>query len=195
MRGPGSSSSKRIIAIELTRKIGQSARVPSLDDVNRWDHDTFTRVLGGVFESSPWVAERAWLARPFGTVTALHAAMCDVVRRAPAAERVELLRAHPDLAGKAARAGEMSAASASEQAAAGLDRLSEAEFARFERLNVAYRERFGFPFIIAVRRHDATAILDAFERRLSHTQDEEIDAALAQVFDITGMRLHALVTA
>lgn len=167
----------------------------SLDDVNRWDRDTFTRVLGGVFESSPWVAERAWPARPFATVAALHAAMCDVVSRAPAAERVELLRAHPDLAGKAARAGAMSAASVSEQAGAGLDRLSEAEFARFERLNAAYRSRFGFPFVIAVRRHDKAAILAAFERRLSHSDEEEIDAALAQVFEIAGLRLHALVTA
>src|SRR2546427_8315884 len=95
------------------------------------------------------------------------------------------LGAHPDLAGRAARAGAMSAASVAEQATAGLDRLTDDEFARFERLNAAYRERFGFPFIIAVRRHDTLAILAAYERRLQNTREGEIDAALEQVFEIT----------
>ena len=116
-----------------------------------------------------------------------------VVTRASDGERLALLRAHPDLAGKAARAGAMSAASVSEQATAGLDRLTDDEFARFERLNAAYRERFGFPFIIAVRRHDKLAILAAYERRLQNTREAEIDAALEQVFEITGMRLAAQV--
>ena len=165
----------------------------TIEALNRTDREEFRATLGGIFEDSPWVAERAWAARPFRTVEELHAAMRAVVTRASRDERLALLRAHPDLAGKAARAGAMTAASVAEQATAGLDRLTDDEFARFERLNCAYRERFGFPFIIAVRRHDKTAILAAYERRLRNTAEEEIDAALEQVFEITWMRLAARV--
>lgn len=166
----------------------------TLEAVNRMDGEAFTRMLGGVFERSPWVAGRAWAARPFASVEALHAAMREVVRRAPRDEQIALLRAHPDLAGKAARAGTMTASSVSEQVSAGLDRLTDEEYERFERVNGAYRARFGIPFIIAVRRHDKAGILAAFERRLANTLDEEVDAALGQVFDITRMRLDGLVT-
>ena len=157
------------------------------------DCEAFHARLGDVFEDSPWVADRAWEARPFPTVESLHAAMRTVVTRASDGERLALLRAHPDLAGKAARVGAMSAASVSEQATAGLDRLTDEEFARFERLNAAYRERFGFPFIVAVRRHDKASILAAFETRLGHSREQEIDAALVQVFDIARMRLDGLL--
>ena len=167
--------------------------VLTLEALNRADRETFRVWLGDVFEASPWVAERAWEARPFRTVEALHAAMRAVVTRASDGERLALLRAHPDLAGKAARAGAMSAASVAEQATAGLDRLTDDEFARFERLNGTYRERFGFPFIVAVRRHDKLAILAAYERRLQNTREGEIEAALEQVFEITGLRLAARV--
>ena len=170
-----------------------TAAVLTIEALNRTDRETFRATLDGIFEDSPWVAERAWAARPFRTVEELHAAMRAVVSRASHGERLALLRAHPDLAGKAARGGAMSAASVAEQATAGLDRLTDDEFARFERLNGAYRERFGFPFIIAVRRHDKTAILAAYERRLWNTPEEEIDAALEQVFEITWMRLAARV--
>ena len=174
-------------------EIVHSAAVFTLDALNRMDREAFRAWLGDVFEDSPWVAERAWEARPFRNIEELHAAMRAVVTRASGAERLALLRAHPDLAGKAARAGAMSASSVAEQATAGLDRLSDEEFARFERLNAAYRERFGFPFIIAVRRHDKLAILAAYERRLGHTREGEIEAALEQVFEITAIRLAARV--
>jgi 2-oxo-4-hydroxy-4-carboxy-5-ureidoimidazoline decarboxylase len=167
----------------------------SVADVNRMSAGDFRRALGGVFEHSPWIAERAWLARPFASVDALHAAMTRVVREASREERLALLRAHPDLAGRAARAGELTAASRAEQASAGLDRLSETEYERFGRLNAAYRDKFGFPFVVAVRTHDKTAILAAFERRLTNTLDQELEAALAQVATITRLRLDALVTA
>jgi 2-oxo-4-hydroxy-4-carboxy-5-ureidoimidazoline decarboxylase len=167
----------------------------SLADVNRMSAEDFRRALGGVFEHSPWIAERAWRLRPFASVDALHAAMTRVVHEASREERLALLRAHPDLAGRAARAGDLTAASRAEQASAGLDRLTDAEYERFGRLNAAYRDAFGFPFIIAVRRHDKTAILAAFERRLGHTRDAEIDTALAEVADITRLRLEALVSA
>jgi 2-oxo-4-hydroxy-4-carboxy-5-ureidoimidazoline decarboxylase len=165
----------------------------SLDAVSRMSRRDFVAALGSVFEASPWVAEHTWEARPFAAVSALHDAMAAAVRAAPPAERVALLRAHPDLAGKAARAGAMTADSVGEQATAGLDRLSDEEYERFDRLNRAYRERFGFPFIIAVRRHDKASILAAFERRLTNGPDEEVETALAQVLDITRMRLDRLV--
>jgi OHCU decarboxylase len=182
-------------------RAGKSAKVRAamatgrltLEALNRMDRAEFEAALGAVFERSPWVAARAWAARPFASLEALHAAMREAVAGAPRAEQLALLRAHPDLAGKAARAGAMSAASVAEQASAGLDRLGDEEYARFHRLNAAYRERFGFPFIIAVRRHDKAGILAAFERRLAHTADEEVAAALGEVFDITRLRLEALL--
>ena len=173
--------------------MASAATVLTLETLNVMNREAFRAALGAVFESSPWVAERAWDARPFRTLDELHAAMRAVVTRAPHAERLALLRAHPDLAGKAARAGAMSASSVAEQATAGLERLTDDELARFERLNAAYRERFGFPFIIAVRRHDTASILAAYETRVKNTAEQEMATALAQVFDITRMRLEAQV--
>jgi 2-oxo-4-hydroxy-4-carboxy-5-ureidoimidazoline decarboxylase len=118
--------------------------------------------------------------------------MVDAVRHASREEQLALIRAHPDLAGKAARAGAMTASSVAEQSSAGLDRLTGEEYARFERLNAAYREKFGFPFIIAVRRHDKHGILRAFETRLRHGVDDEIQEALSQIADIARLRLEAL---
>jgi 2-oxo-4-hydroxy-4-carboxy-5-ureidoimidazoline decarboxylase len=161
--------------------------------LNAMDRPAFREALARIFEDSPWVADRAWEARPFANVVDLHAAMCAAVRRAPEAERLALLRAHPDLAGRPARARAISAASVTEQASAGLDQLTHDEYARFERLNAAYRERFGFPFIIAVRGRDKTAILAAWERRLGNTRESEIATALDEVFAITRMRLEDAV--
>lgn len=160
-----------------------------LEQLNRMNGPDFAATLGGIFERSPWVAERAFASRPFASVEALHDAMTRVVRRASREAQLGLLRAHPDLAGRLARAGAMSDQSVAEQASAGLDRLTAVEGERFDRLNAAYRERFGFPFIIAVRRHTRAGILDAFERRLAHTVDQEVDAALAEVFEIARLRL------
>jgi len=171
------------------------AAVLTVPDVNRMSAPQFRGTLGGVFEHSPWIAERARAARPFASLEALHAAMVRVVRGASRQEQLALLRAHPDLAGRAARAGTLSAASLAEQSSAGLDRLTDEEHERFGRLNAGYREKFGFPFIIAARRQDKAAILAAFERRLGNTVEEEIEAALAQVFDIARLRLDALVKA
>jgi len=167
----------------------------SLHALNAADRAAFTRSLGAIFEQSPWVAERAWARRPYATVRDLHASMVAAVGEAPVKDRVTLLRAHPDLAGKAALAGAMSEHSVAEQAAAGLDRLTAEEYERFHRLNTAYREQFGFPFIIAVRHHDKAGILAAFERRLGHSREQEIEAALAQVAEIAWLRLQALVSA
>ncbi len=170
------------------------AGVVTLEALNRASRDELEQVLAGVFEHSPWIAARAAEARPFASLEAVHAAMVAVVRRALPEEQLALLRAHPDLAGRAARAGALTSASAAEQSSAGLDRLDGDEYERFGRLNTAYREKFGFPFIIAVRRHDKKQILAAFEARLGNTQAREVETALAQVFEIARLRLAGLIT-
>ena len=161
--------------------------------INGLSQAEFVETLGGVFEHSPWVAAGAWAARPFATADNLHEAMMSAVRGASAEERLRLLRAHPDLAGKAARAGTMTADSISEQSRVGLDRLSDEEYERFNRLNSAYRDKFEFPFIIAVKNHTLESILAAFEERLSRTFEEESEAALAEIGDISRLRLNAVI--
>ena len=168
--------------------------VLSLAEINRMSPRDFRRALGEVFEGSPWIAERALAARPFASREALHEAMERVMRDASREEQLALLRAHPDLATRTGRASALSAASRGEQAGAGLDRLSERDYERFGQLNARYRERFGFPFIIAVRKHDTASILAAFERRLHNSVDAEMDAALSEIADITRLRLATLVT-
>ena len=165
------------------------------DRLNALDHAAFLALVGPVFEHSPWIAERAWVARPFDGVDGLHRAMMQVVADAPPDEQLALLRAHPDLAGKAARAGTMTTDSTREQAGAGLDRMSDAEYARFDRLNGAYRDKFGFPFIVAVRRHTRETILAAYEARLKNDRDTEMKTALQEVGIITRLRLDALLAA
>jgi 2-oxo-4-hydroxy-4-carboxy-5-ureidoimidazoline decarboxylase len=156
---------------------------------------TFVATLGGIFEHSAWVAEAVAGARPFGTLDRLHAAMVAAVMAAPAERKLALLQAHPELAGTLARAGGLAAASAGEQASLGLDRLDEAEIARFDQANARYRARFGFPFIVAVKaQRDRRAILDALETRAGHDRATEIETALAEVAKIARFRLEALVT-
>ncbi|AQS61072.1 Uric acid degradation bifunctional protein [Rhizobium rhizogenes] len=156
----------------------------------------FVARFGGVFEHSPFIAERAYDAGAVdGDLTAkvVHAALTAQFRAASEAERLGVLRAHPDLAGKLAIAGELTADSRNEQAGAGLDRLSPAEHARFTALNSAYTQKFGFPFIIAVKglnRHD---ILSAFETRIGNDAAEEFSTATAQVEKIAWLRLSAML--
>lgn len=157
--------------------------------LNAADRDAFVAVLGQIFEDAPWVAERASSARPFATVADLHQAMTGAVAAASEADQLAFIRGHPELAGKVARAGQMAEASRHEQGTLGLDRLSDAEFDRFERLNTAYRVRFGIPFIICVRRHTRDSILREFERRLLNTPQEERAAALREIGHITRLRL------
>jgi 2-oxo-4-hydroxy-4-carboxy-5-ureidoimidazoline decarboxylase len=166
----------------------------TLDQVNAMRPAAFVAALGGVFERSPWIAERAFAARPFASVAAVHEAMAAVVRRASRAEHVALLRTHPELAGREAQAGTMTSDSTSEQAAAGLNALTRDELQRIADLNRRYREQFGFPFLIAVRRHTKDGILREFERRLGNDADAELANGLEQVFLITRMRLDGLVS-
>lgn len=152
----------------------------------------FVTTLGDIFENSPWVADGAFAARPFASLGELHRAMCSVVAAADSETQLALIRAHPDLAGKAALAGELTAASRGEQAGAGLDRLTEDEYRYLHALNDAYRTRFGFPFIVAVKGHTKTSILDAFEARLPNEPDRERERALAEIYEIARFRLEAL---
>ena len=150
--------------------------------------------FGGVFEESPWIAREAWEARPFGERR--RAARGDGLgRRALAARsaRLELIRAHPDLAGKAAIAGELTPESTREQAAAGLDRLTPAQYERITGLTAAYRERFGFPFVVCAREHTPDSIIAAAARRLEADPDEEEQTALNEIAKIARLRLADLV--
>jgi 2-oxo-4-hydroxy-4-carboxy-5-ureidoimidazoline decarboxylase len=165
----------------------------SLAELNALDRTHFVRVVGPVFEGSPWIAAQAWRERPFRSRRALLRALRGVVLAADKGEKMALIRAHPDLAGRAARAGTLSAASGHEQANGGLDRLSAEEVALFAKHNRAYGRKFGFPFVICVRRNKKAAILASFERRLRHSREEEIEAALAEIFKIATLRLNDLV--
>jgi len=165
----------------------------SLAELNAATREAFVGHLGGVFEHSPWVAERAYDRRPFATREALHAAMVAAVEEAGPERQLALLRAHPELAGRAAVRGEMTAFSTREQGGSGLLDCSPEELARLQELNRAYAEKFGFPFIIAVRGLDRRAIIENFERRLGNSREAEIAEALRQVARITGLRLAGLV--
>ena len=171
-----------------------SAPPLTLSDLNRMNRTGFATTLGFAFELSPWVVKRAYDAAPFDSVEALHAATMAVLEAAPEDERLALIRAHPELASKAAIAKTLTAESNAEQASAGLDRLTPEEFERFHALNAAYRERFGFPFIIAVRLNDKTAILAAMRARLDNDKAAEVAEAIAQIGLISKLRLQDAVT-
>ena len=173
----------------------RSARVamPNLDELNACPRAAFGDAVGDVFEHATWVAETAFAARPFVTVAALHEAMMRAVREAPKERQLGFIRGHPELGSKVARAGNLTDASKAEQGSLGLDRLSDEELARFERLNKAYRDKFAFPFIVCVRRHTRDSILAQFERRLAHDADAERARALDEIGLITRLRLVAKV--
>ena len=165
----------------------------TLDQLNAMPRDDFVAALGSIFEHAPWVAESAASRRPFTTVADLHRAMLDVVEAASAQTQTQFLRGHPDLAGKAAREGALTADSTAEQSGVGLDRLSEAQYARFNQLNTAYTQRFGIPFIVCVRRHTRSSILRQFERRLRNDAAAERATALREIGLITRLRLDGAV--
>ncbi|WP_305822434.1 allantoate amidohydrolase [Massilia brevitalea] len=170
----------------------------TLSRLNTLDAADFVAALNGIYEHSPWIAEQAASRRPFASLAALKLTLQDVVDHAREDERLALLRAHPELAGKAAIAGELTAESTGEQAASGLNLCSADEYATLQRLNAAYNEKFGFPFILAVRGPTGrgltrTAIIDTFARRLKHARLDEMAEALRQVHRIAEIRLNALL--
>lgn len=173
-----------------------STSTHSLADVNAMDAERFSAVFGKVYEHSPWIAQRAFSARPaggFASRGALHAALVATVHAATEDEQVALLRAHPELAGKDATAGTMTAESVSEQAVAGLTALSRAEVESLRALNGQYQAKFGFPFIIVARNNTKAAILGTLAARLHNTREMELRNALAQVGEIARLRLADLI--
>lgn len=162
-------------------------------ELGEMDRESFVAALGEVFENSAWIPEAAWEAGPFAGPEALHGEMVRVVAEAGRARQLELVRAHPDLAGKAALAGALGADSRREQAGAGLDECSPEELARFHRLNDAYLARFGFPFVMAIKGKEKAAILEAFAARLANDAEAELAQALAEIARIAAFRLADLV--
>ena len=155
--------------------------------LNQMTQDKFVAALGAIFEHTPAIAAQAWENRPFTDAADLHQRMVTVVRGMNRAQQIALIRAHPDLGSKA----KMAIASVQEQSGVGLDRLSPAEYDRFQSLNQRYKQQFEFPFIIAVKNHTKTSILEAFDRRLLNTPEQELEQALAEIFQIAQFRLAA----
>jgi len=166
----------------------------TVTEINSLARDEFVRVLGPVFERSPWIAEVTWSKRPFASLEALHAALCETVTGAGMEQQLELIRSHPDLAGKLAPNGALTAASAREQADAGLNGLTPEEAELFRQNNTAYRAKFGFPFVICARLNRKEAILNGFRARLPNSRQQEIQTALQEIFKIAGLRLNDLIS-
>jgi chitin deacetylase len=157
------------------------------------DKQAFVARFGGVFERSPWVAERAWEGRPFASSSALHDEMTRVVSKASAAERLALIRAHPELAGREAKEGSLTVESSGEQGRLGFTSLSREEFVKVAEINQRYREKFGFPCIVALRLHANRAdVIAEMERRLGNNAETELANALEQIGHITRGRLAKL---
>ncbi len=165
----------------------------TLTELNICSKSDFVAALANVFEHSPWIAEEAAAARPFAGVNALFAAMKTAVEHAPAELRLALIKAHPDLANKTQRAVGLTAESNAEQNSVGLDRLSDAEYDAFARVNNAYRSKFGFPYIVCVRRQTRDSILRDFERRLPNDAAAEIRTSIEEICRIAALRLDQLV--
>ena len=161
----------------------------SISELNQMNQATFVTVLGAVFEETPTIAQQAWRDRPFTDISDLHQKMVAVVRKMALAEQLALIQAHPDLGSRV----KMAANSVQEQAGAGLSQLPPEEYARFQALNTAYREKFGFPFVMAVKGQSKASILAAFETRLEHHKDQEISQALSEITQIARFRLDDLI--
>lgn len=163
----------------------------TIQGINGLARDEFVRIVGPVFEHSPWIAERTH--GPFADVNDLHAKLIATTNAATDDEKLSLIRAHPDLVGRLAQEGKLTRESTGEQAAAGLTRLSTDEVAAFEHYNRAYREKFGFPFVICARENKKDAILGAFPVRLNNDASQEMSTALAEIYKIARLRLLDLI--
>jgi 2-oxo-4-hydroxy-4-carboxy-5-ureidoimidazoline decarboxylase len=166
----------------------------SLPDLNACSRGDFVAALANIFEYSPWIVEQGASRRPFTGVKQLFEAMKGALDRAPSELRLALIKAHPDLANKTQRAAGLTAESTAEQDSVGLDRLSDAEYQAFERVNNAYRAKFGFPYIVCVRRHTRDSILRDFERRLPNDANSEMAKSIEEICRIAALRIDQLVT-
>ncbi|MDQ0142406.1 2-oxo-4-hydroxy-4-carboxy-5-ureidoimidazoline decarboxylase [Cupriavidus necator] len=167
----------------------------TLAQLNTMPVAEFVQVLGGIYEHSPWFAETAATQRPFADAAALAQALRQAVDEAGEAAQLKLVRAHPELAGKAAVRGELTAESTREQSGAGLDLCTPEEFDRLQSLNAAYNQKFGFPFILAVRGYDRHGIIAEFARRIENTPQQELQTCISQIHRIAQFRLDDLVSA
>ena len=168
--------------------------IRSLSALNAMPRQEFTHSIGTVFEHSPWIADSTWSKRPFANLEELHRALCHTVNTASHEQQLALLRAHPDLVGKLAQAGQLTHESTTEQASAGLTTLTPHEIAAFHTNNAAYKDKFGFPFIICARLNKKTAILKGFQVRLQNSREHELKTALEEIFKIAELRLRDLIT-
>ena len=164
-------------------------------DLNAMDRATFAARLGAIYEHSPWVADEVWPQRPFASLAELHSAMQQAVLRAEPGKQLQLVRAHPQLLGRLARQEHLTAASRHEQAASGLDRCAADELDSLRRLNGAYQDKFGFPFVIAVRGLDTAQIIARMTARLSNGAEQELKTCLHEIGRIARFRLEDLVAA
>ncbi len=162
--------------------------------LNEMDAQFAVDRFGGVFENSPWIVAEALQSRPFASAREFHEACMSVVNAAGVEKQVELIRAHPDLVGRLAREGRLSADSTAEQRAAGLENLTTTEIAAFERYNAAYREKFAFPFVICARRNRKETILSAFPERLTNERGKEIETAIQEIGEIAWLRIADLIS-
>jgi OHCU decarboxylase len=165
----------------------------TLAQLHSLPREEFVRIVGPVFEHSPWIAEAAWVKRPFDSADQLRAVLRQTVLDASGSQKLALIRAHPDLVGRAALAGTLTRESTGEQASAGLNKLTAEEIAAFQKFNAAYREKFGFPFVICARLNKKEAILAGFAARLHNSPEQEVAAALGEIFKIAELRLHDLI--
>lgn len=165
----------------------------TLETLNAASDEDFLRELGGIYEHSEWVASKVMGQRPFRDLSSLASAMRQTVDRSDLSDQLKLIRNHPDLAGKLARAGDLTAASTREQSELGLDRLEEDEFVQFSKLNADYHLKFGFPFVICARLTTRQGMLDAFDRRLKGNGDSEVKTAIHEIHEIARLRLKDLV--
>lgn len=172
---------------------GITSRKCSLAELNAWSAEEFVARFGGIFEHTPWVAEMAAKLRPFANLDALHEAMVTLVAQSAPEAQLALIQAHPDLAGRLAKLGQLTAESTKEQAAAGLNQADEQTLARINELNTAYRARFDFPFIICARLNKVDAIVEAMAARLHHDRATEIHTALTEIGKIARLRLEDAV--
>jgi OHCU decarboxylase len=161
--------------------------------INQMDRGEFVRVIGPVFEHSPWIAEAAWTKKPFADVNGLRQELCKIVKNSGEEKQLALICAHPDLVGKLALAGHLTHESTNEQASAGLNRLLPAEVDLFQKQNATYKNKFGFPFVICARLNKKAAILAGFETRLKNSREQEIKTALEEIFKIAELRLRDLM--
>ncbi|HXE43396.1 MAG TPA: 2-oxo-4-hydroxy-4-carboxy-5-ureidoimidazoline decarboxylase [Candidatus Baltobacteraceae bacterium] len=165
----------------------------TISEINSFSRDEFIRVIGPVFEHSPWIAEMGWAKRPFAGLKNMHRALCEIVKNSGEEKQLVLIRAHPDLVGRAALAGTLTKESTGEQASAGLNKLSPEEVSLFQKQNDAYKNKFNFPFVICARLNKKEAMLAGFEQRLKNSREEEIKTALEEIFKIAELRLRDLI--